>query len=111
MFPSQASNIKFEQRKVVLKPPNATYPSYPYPITHRSPACSPSTPRTPLHCCVLIHLSSLEVLLCKLPLSAELLVNLILVRSTHIDQVLVRVRDNVVGSPVFLDRGYLASLK
>src|SRR5512133_2582869 len=72
---------------------------------------SKTTPCTPLHCCVLIHLSSLEVLLCKLPLSAHLLVSLVLVRSTHIDHVLRRVRDNVVGSPVFLDRGYLASLK
>ena len=49
--------------------------------------------------------------MCKLPLSAHLLISLILVRSTHIDQVLRRVRDNVVGSPVFLDRDYLASLK
>jgi len=49
--------------------------------------------------------------LCKLPLSAHLLVGLILVRSTHIDQVLMRVSDNIVGSPVFLDRDYLASLK
>ena len=47
----------------------------------------------------------------KLPLSAHLLVSLVLVRSTHIDQVLMRVRDNVVGSPVFLDRDDLASLK
>jgi hypothetical protein len=95
--------------RVVSKPPNATYPSYPCRITHSSPANSPATPCIPLHCCVLIHLSSLEVLLCKLPLSAELLISLILSRSTHIDHVLRRVCDNVVGSPVFLDRGYLAS--
>src|SRR6188474_2680000 len=102
--------MKFDQ-SCVLKPPNATYPSHPYPISHSSPAHAPATPCIPLHCCVLIHLSSLEVLLCKLPLSAHLLVGLILVRSTNIDQVLRRVRDNVVGSPVFLDRDYLASLK
>jgi hypothetical protein len=47
----------------------------------------------------------------KLPLRAHLLISLILVRSTHIDQVLRRVRDNVVGSPLPVDRGYLASLK
>ena len=44
-------------------------------------------------------------------LSAELLISLILSRSTHIDHVLRRVCDNVVGSPVFLNRGYLARLK
>src|SRR6516162_3999475 len=96
---------------VALKPPDPSYPSYACRVTHPSPAYAPAAPCSPLHCCVLIHLSSLEVLLRKLPLSTELLISLILSRPTHIDQVPRRVRNNVVGSPVFLDLGYLANLK
>ena len=80
-------------------------------MTHSSPAKPPATPSTPVHCRVLIHRSSFGVLLRKVPLSAKVLISLILSRSTHIDHVPRRVRDDVVGLPVFLDRGYLASLK
>jgi len=46
----------------------------------------------------------------KLPLSAHLLIILVLRRPTHIDHVPRRVRDNVVGSPILLVLGYLAGL-
>ena len=39
------------------------YPSYPYPVTHSSPAYAPTSPTTPVHRSVLIHLSCLEILL------------------------------------------------
>jgi hypothetical protein len=80
-------------------------------VTHSSPAQPPATPSTPVHRRVLIHVSSFGLLLRKVPLSAKVLISLILSRSTHIDHVPRRVRDDVVGLPVFLDRGYLASLK
>ena len=80
-------------------------------VTHSSPAKPPATPSTPVHRRVLIHVSSFGLLLRKVPLSAKVLISLILSRSTHIDHVPRRVRDDVVGLPVFLDRGYLASLK
>src|SRR6516165_8908356 len=76
-----------------------------------SPAYAPATPGTPVHRCVLIHRSGLVILLRKLPLSAELLIILVLRRPTHIDHVLRRVSDNVVGFPVLLYLGYLANLK
>ena len=96
---------------IALKPPDPSYPSYACRVTHSSPTYAPSTPCIPLHCCVLIHRGGLELFLRKLPLSAELLISLILSRPTHIDHVPRRVRNNVVGSPVFLDLGYLTSLK
>ena len=96
---------------VALKPPDPSYPSHAYSVTHPSPTYAPAAPCSPLHCCILIHLSSLEILLRKLPLSAELLISLILRRATDVDQVLRRVRDDVVGSSVFLDLGYLANLE
>ena len=88
--------------------PNAAHV---WPVTQSSPAKPPATPSTPVHRFVLIHLSSFGGLLRKVPLSAKVFISLILSRSTHIDHVPRRVRDNVVGLPLFLDHGYLASFK
>src|SRR5437667_3430360 len=87
------------------KPPN------PYPHSHWSPARSPSAPCTPVHLRILVHLSGFEVLLCKFLFGAELLVSLVLIRSTDIGPVLGRVRENVIRFPLFLDHGYLARRK
>src|SRR6476660_8255801 len=96
--------MKFKQ-SCLSKPPD------PYSHSHRSPAHAPSAPRTPLHGCVLVHLSSLELLVRNVICGALLLVSLILVRSTDIGLVMCRVRENVVGSPVFVDHGYMARRK
>ena len=102
---------KFRSRShdaIYLINPNAAHV---WPVTQSSPAKPPATPSTPVHRFVLIHLSSFGGLLRKVPLSAKVFIGLILSRSTHIDHVPRRVRDNVVGLPLFLDHGYLASFK
>src|SRR4030095_2795185 len=83
----------------------------PYPHSHRSPACSPSTPRTPIHRSIIVHLSGFEILLRNVICGAELLVSLILVRSTDIGLVMCRVRENVVGAPLSVDHGHVARRK
>src|SRR5437899_13028035 len=86
-------------------------PPDPYSHSHRSPARAPSAPRTPLHGCVLVHFSGLEVLVCNVICGAELLVRLVLLRSTDIGLVMCRVRENVVGSPLSVDHGHFARRK
>src|SRR5213083_2279900 len=83
-------------------------PPDPYSHSHRSPARAPSAPRTPLHLRVLVHLSGLEILVRNVICGAELLVRLVLLRSTDIGLVMSRVRENVVGSPVSVDHGHMA---
>src|SRR5437667_4857871 len=87
------------------KPPN------PYAHSHWSPARSPSAPCTPLHLRILVHFSGLEILVRNVICGAELLVSLVLLRSTDIGPVLCRVRENVIRFPLFLDHGYLARRK
>src|SRR6266550_7838967 len=84
------------------KPPN------PYPHSHWSPTCAPSTPSTPVHLRILVHLSGFEILLGKFICGAELLVSLVLIRSTDVGPVLSRVGEDVVSFPLFVDHGYLA---
>src|SRR5436190_8197709 len=96
--------MKFDQ-SCLSKPPD------PYSHSHRSPARAPSAPRTPLHGCVLVHFSGLEVLVCNVICGAELLVRLILLRSTDIGLVMCRVRENAVGSPLSVDHGHMARRK
>src|SRR6266487_371336 len=84
------------------KPPN------PYAHSHWSPARSPSAPCTPLHLRVLVHFSGLEILVRNVICGAELLVSLVLLRSTDIGLVMCRVRENVVGSPLSVDHGHMA---
>src|SRR6266581_8179949 len=82
------------------KPPN------PYAHSHWSPACAPSTPSTPVHLRILVHLSGFEILVGKFICGAGLLVSLVLIRPTDIGPVLSRVWENVIGFPGFLDHGY-----
>src|SRR5213594_4337223 len=84
------------------KPPN------PYSHSHRSPARTPSAPRPPLHLSILVHFSSLEILVRYVICGAQLLVSLVLLRSTDIGLVMSRIRENVVGSPLFVDHGDMA---
>src|SRR5204862_5892571 len=84
------------------KPPDS------YSHSHRSPAHAPTAPCTPLHCCILVHLGGLEILLRNVICGAELLVSLVLLRSTDIGLVMCRVRENVVGSPLPVDYGHMA---
>src|SRR5439155_21481687 len=78
---------------------------------HRSPAHAPPAPRTPVHGCVLVHFSGLEILVRNVICGAELLVRLVLLRSTDIGLVMSRVRENVVGSPISVDHGHFARRK
>src|SRR5213082_2249466 len=87
------------------KPPDS------YSHAHRSPAHAPTAPCTPLDCCILVHLGGLEILLRNVMCGAELLVSLVLVRSTDIRLVMCRVRENVVGSPLSVDHGHMARRK
>src|SRR5437762_14137509 len=86
-------------------------PPDPSSHSHRSPAHTPSAPRTPLHLRILVHLSGLEILVRNVICGTELLVSLVLVRSTDIGLVMCRVRENVVGSPLSVDHGYMARRK
>src|SRR6185369_14094277 len=83
-------------------------PPDPYSHSHRSPTRAPTAPCTPVHGCVLVHLSGLDILLCNVICDTELLVSLVLLRSTDIGLVMCRVRENVVGSPILVDHGYMA---
>src|SRR5436189_3581906 len=96
--------MKFRQ-SCSSKPPDADSHS------HRSPARAPPAPRTPLHRCILVHLSGLEILVRNVICGAELLVSLVLLRSTDIGLVMCRVRENVVGSPLPVDHGHMARRK
>src|SRR6266481_1639166 len=86
-------------------------PPDPYSHSHRSPAHAPSTPCTPLHLRILVHLSGLEILVRNVICGTELLVSLVLLGSTDIGLVMCRVRENVVGSPVSVDHGHMARRK
>src|SRR6266705_2448567 len=86
-------------------------PPDPYSHSHRSPAHTPSTVCTPVHLRILVHLSGLEILVRNVICGAELLVSLVLLRSTDIGLVMCRVRENVVGSPLSVDHGHFARRK
>src|SRR6266576_934491 len=86
-------------------------PPDPYSHSHRSPAHTPAAPCTPLHLRILVHFSGLEILVRNVICGAELLVSLVLVRSTDVGLVMSRVRENVVGSPLSVDHGHMARWK
>src|SRR6266436_7475639 len=86
-------------------------PPDPYSHSHRSPAHTPTAPCPPLHLRILVHFSGLEILVRNVICGAELLVRLILLRSTDIGLVMCRVRENVVGSPLPVDHGHMARRK
>src|SRR5438094_8230346 len=96
--------MKFDQ-SCSSKPPD------PYSHSHWSPACSPPTPCTPLHLSILVHFSSLEILVRYVICGAQLLVSLVLLRSTDVGLVMSRIRENVVGSPLSVDHGHMARRK
>src|SRR5438477_13024551 len=81
-----------------------------YSHSHRSPAHAPTAPCTPLHCCILVHLGGLEILLRNVMCGAELLVRLVLVRSPDIRLVMCRVREKVVRSALPVDHRHMARL-
>src|SRR5438132_6226638 len=83
-------------------------PPDPYSHSHRSPAHTPTAPRTPLHLRILVHFSGLEILVRNVICCAQLLVSLVLPGSTDIGLVMSRVRENVVGSPLSVDHGHFA---
>src|SRR6266487_4913339 len=83
-------------------------PPDPYTHSHWSPARAPSAPCTPLHGCILVHLSGFEILVRKVICGAKLLVGLVLLGSTDIGLIMRRVRENVVGSPLSVDHGHMA---
>src|SRR4029450_8689096 len=96
--------MKFNQ-SCSSKPPD------PYSHSHGSPAHAPTAPRTPLHGCILVHFSGLEILVRKVICGAHLLVILVLLRPTEIGLVMSRVGENVVGSPLSVDHGHFARRK
>src|SRR3954451_15334762 len=79
------------------KPPDADSHS------HRSPTHAPSTPCTPAHGRVLVHLSGFDLLVRNMICVAHLLISLVLVRSTDVGLVMSRVREDVVGSAFPVD--------
>src|SRR5438067_11883964 len=83
-------------------------PPDPYSHSHRSPAHTPSAPRAPLHLRILVHFSGLEIFVRNIICGAELLVRLVLLRSTDIRLVMCSVRENIVGSPLSVDHGHMA---
>src|SRR5437667_12846712 len=96
--------MKFDQ-SCSSKPPD------PYSHSHWPPARAPSAPRPPLHLSILVRFSSLEILVRYVICGAQLLVSLVLLRSTDIGLVMSRVRENVVGSPLSVDHGHMARRK
>src|SRR5438034_4264634 len=86
-------------------------PPNPSPHSHRSPAHTPTAPCPPLHLRILVHFSGLEILVRNVICGAELLVSLILLRSTDIGLVMSCVRENVIGSPLSIDHGHFARRK
>src|SRR5207249_3500087 len=96
--------MKFKQ-SCSSKPPD------PYSHSHRSPTHTPTAPCTPLHLRILVHFSGLEILVRNVICGAELLVSLILPRSTDIGLIMSRVRENVVGSPLPVNHGHMARRK
>src|SRR5213592_1746261 len=86
-------------------------PPDPYSHSHRSPACSPSTPCTPLHLRILVHFSGLEILVRNVICGAELLIRLVLLRSANIGLVMSSVRENGIGSPLSVDHCHMARRK
>src|SRR5881396_2645865 len=86
-------------------------PPDPYSHSHRSPAHTPTAPCPPLHLRILVHFSGLEILVRNVICGAELLVSLVLLRSTDIGLIMSRVRENVVGSPLSVDHGHFAGRK
>src|SRR6266487_1141491 len=91
--------------------PCSSKPPDPYSHSHRSPTRAPPAPRTPLHGCILVHLSGLEILVRNVICGADLLVRLVLLRATDIGLVMCRIRENVVGSPLPVDHGHMARRK
>src|SRR5262249_31351825 len=79
--------------------------------SHGSPYSFAAFPQTPFHRCVLVHLGVLEIFFCKLVFSAELLIRLILLRSTYVRLIVSRVRENVIIFLALLDHRHLAGLK
>src|SRR5437016_4030802 len=96
--------MKFKQ-SCSSKPPD------PYSHSHRPPTHAPSAPRTPLHRCVLVHFSGLEILVRNVICGTQLLVSLVLPRSTDIGLVMSRVPENVISSPLSVDHGHMARRK
>src|SRR4051794_7603883 len=86
-------------------------PPDPYSYSHRSPAHTPTAPCTPLHLCILVCFSGLELLGRNVICGAELLVSLVLLRSADVGLVMSRVRENVIRSPLSVDDGHMARRK
>src|SRR5437867_11429162 len=83
-------------------------PPDPYSHSHRSPTHTPTAPCPPLHLRILVRFSGLKILVRNVICGAELLVSLVLLRSTDIGLVMSRVRKNVEGSPFSVDHGDMA---
>src|SRR6059058_3585590 len=96
--------MKFKQ-SCSSKPPD------PYSHSHWSPARAPTAPCSPLHLRILVHFSGLEVLVRNVICGAELLVSLVLPRSTDIGLLMSCVRENVVSSPLSVNHGHMARRK
>src|SRR5436190_24145523 len=94
-----------------LDPSCSSNPPDPYSHSHWSPAHTPTAPCPPVHLRILVHFSGLEILVRYVICGAELLVSLVLVRSTDIGLVMSRVRENVVGSSLSVDHGHMARRK
>src|SRR5215467_8588733 len=73
---------------------------------HGSPHSFTTSPQTPLHRRILIHLGILELFPGELLLGAELLIGLVLFGSADVSLVVSRVRENVVILFALFDHGH-----
>ena len=74
--------------------------------SHRSPYSFATSPHTPFHRCVLIHLGVLEIFPGKLLVGAELLIRLVLFGSTDVCLIVSRVRENVICFFTLFEHGH-----
>src|SRR4029077_2681318 len=73
---------------------------------HRSPQSFATFPQTPLHRRVLIHLGVLKIFPGELLVGAELLIGLVLFRSTDVCLIVSRIRENVIFFLALFDHGH-----
>ena len=79
--------------------------------SHWSPNSFSTSPHTPFHCCVLIHLGVLEIFPGELLVGAELLIGPVLFGSTDVCLVVSRVREHVIRFLALFDHGHVPGRK
>jgi hypothetical protein len=79
--------------------------------SHRSPNSFSTSPHTPFHRCVLIHLGVLEIFPGELLVGAELLIGPVLFGSTDVCLVVSWIREHVIRFLALFDHGHVPGRK